>query len=132
MQITLINPDTLTRPSGFSYGTLVKGGRILFLAGQNGIYGQPPGTPPGDVVEQFRRSIDHLKTVCEAAGATLQNIVKINIYVKDVKGYKAHLKPIGEVYRSYFGRHYPAMTLVEVTDFFDEGALLEIDGIAVL
>lgn len=132
MQTTFINPVTLAKPSGFNYGALTSGGRILFLAGQNGIYGQPPGTPPGDVVEQFRRSIDNLKAVCEAAGTTLQNIVKMNIYVKDVKDYKAHLKPIGEVYRSYFGQHYPAMTLVEVTDFFDDGALIEIEGIAVL
>lgn len=132
MQTTFINPATLARPSGFSYGALVEGGRLLFLAGQNGIYGQPPGTPPGDVVEQFRRCLENMKIVCEAAGATLQNIVKMNIYVKNVKDYKAHLKPVGEVYRAYFGKHYPAMTLVEVTDYFDEGALLEIEGIAVL
>ena len=46
--------------------------------------------------------------------------------------YLANLKPIGLVYRSFFGRYYPAMTLVEVKSLFDDAALVEIEGLAVL
>jgi len=70
--------------------------------------------------------------VVEAAGGTLTDIVKLTIYVTDRQSYKSNLKPIGQAYRSFFGRYFPATTLVEVEGLFDDGALIEMDGFAVL
>jgi enamine deaminase RidA (YjgF/YER057c/UK114 family) len=58
--------------------------------------------------------------------------VRLTIYVTDKVAYRANLGPLGETYRSYFGRYYPAITLVEVKSLFDDEALVEIEAIAVI
>jgi enamine deaminase RidA (YjgF/YER057c/UK114 family) len=77
---------------------------------------------------------ENLRAVVTAAGGSMTDVVRLTIYVTDVPAYKAHLEPIGRVYREYFGRHYPAMTLVGVRDLFDaaDGCLIEIEATAVL
>ena len=64
----------------------------------------------------------------------MNDLVKLTLYVLDVSDYKAHIKEIGAVYREYFGKHFPAMTLVGARDLFDaaDGALIEIEGVAAL
>jgi enamine deaminase RidA (YjgF/YER057c/UK114 family) len=62
----------------------------------------------------------------------MTDIVKLNYYVLDVQDYLAKRKPLGAVYRTFFGRHFPAMTLVEVKGLYNDGALIEIDGVAAL
>jgi enamine deaminase RidA (YjgF/YER057c/UK114 family) len=132
MKKDILNPPSLPRPSGYSNGILTEGGRVLFLAGQTGMGPEGNIASPGDLVAQFAQALFNLKTVVEAAGGTLTDIVKLNLYVTDKAAYKANLKPIGEAYRSFFGRYYPAMTLVEVKGLFDDDALVEIEGIAVI
>jgi enamine deaminase RidA (YjgF/YER057c/UK114 family) len=67
-----------------------------------------------------------------AAGGEMTDITKLLIFVKDKNAYKANMKEIGKVYREFFGKYYPAMTLVEVSSLFEDEALLEIEGIAVI
>jgi len=132
MKKDMINPPSLARPSGYAHGVLVGGGRVLFLAGQTGMGPEGNIASPGDLVAQFAQALFNLRAVVEAAGGTMTDIVKLNLYVADKAAYKANLKPIGEAYRSFFGRYYPAMTLVEVRGLFDDDALVEIEGIAVI
>jgi enamine deaminase RidA (YjgF/YER057c/UK114 family) len=126
----IINPGSLPPPRGFSHGVLVRDGDLLFLAGQDGSDAQ--GRMAGDLVTQFRQALSNLRTVVEAAGGTLQDVVKLNIYVRDRRAYRDHLRPLGEVFRSFFGGYYPAIALFEVTGFFHEEALVEVEGIAVI
>jgi enamine deaminase RidA (YjgF/YER057c/UK114 family) len=128
----IVNPDSLARPSGFSHGIVTDGGRMLFLAGQPGVDATGKVASPGDLVAQFTQAIANLKTVVESAGGQPADIVKLTIYVLHRDDYKNNLKPIGRAYSAVFGRYYPATTLVEVRDLFDDDALIEIDGIAVL
>jgi len=132
--ITSIRPQTLPKPAGFSYGYEVTSGRLVFLAGQVAADAQGKIVGRGDLVAQFRQTCSNIQVVLNAAGGDMSDLVKLTIYVLDVAEYKKTLKAIGEVYREYFGRHYPAMTLVGVRDLFDatEGALIEIEGVAVL
>ncbi len=132
MEKKVLNPPSLAKPSGYSNGILTEGGRLLFLAGQTGMDGTGEIAAPGDLVAQFRQALANLKTVVEEAGGTVTDIVKLTIFVTDKAAYRANLKPIGEVYRSFFGRYYPAMTLVEVKSLFDDKALVEIEGLAVI
>jgi enamine deaminase RidA (YjgF/YER057c/UK114 family) len=132
MKKEILNPSSLPKPSGYAHGVLVKGGRVLFLAGQTGMGPDGGIASPGDIVAQFAQALFNLKRVVEGAGGTMTDIVKLNLYVADRAAYKANLKPIGEAYRSFFGRWYPAMTLVEVKSLFDDDALVEIEGIAVI
>lgn len=129
-----VNPPSLAKPVGFSHAFEVRGGRILFLAGQVARDGSGAVIGKGDLVAQFRQVCENLKALVEARGGTLQDIVKLTIYVLDKDDYKARAKAIGAVYREYFGRHFPAMTLAEVKDLYDadDGCAIEIEGIAAL
>ena len=132
--ITAVTPRTLPKPAGFSYGYEVKRGRLVYIAGQvarderNAVVGK------GDIVAQFRQVCRNIQTVMSAAGGDMTDIVKLTIYVLDAADYKAHLRDIGGVYREYFGKHFPAMTLVGVRDLFDaaDGCVIEIEGVAAL
>jgi enamine deaminase RidA (YjgF/YER057c/UK114 family) len=132
MEKTVINPLTLARPRGFSHGVLVSGGQILFLAGQTGSDAEGNIVAPGNLVAQYEQVLRNLKAVVEAAGGKMQDIVKINIFVRDRDDYLAHLKPLGLVHRSFFGDYYPTAALFEISRFFQDEALIEIEGIAVI
>ena len=128
----IINPNTLARPIGFNHGLLTSGGRILFLAGQTALDAEGRLLAPGDIVAQYRQVLANLQAVVEAAGGAVTDIVKMTIFVKDRDDYKAHLKELGLVHKEFFGSYYPATALLEVSRFFDDGVLVEIEGIAVL
>ena len=132
MDKTIINPSTLPRPCGFSHGILVTGGRLLFLAGQTGSDATGRIVAPGDLVAQYEQTLRNLKAVVEAAGGKMQDITQITIFIRDRDDYLAHLKPLGQVHRSFFGNYYPATALFEISRFFQDEALLEIEGLAVL
>ena len=129
---TIVNPPILARPRGFSHGILVPGGQLLFLAGQTGSDAEGNIMAPGDLVVQYEQVLHNLKAVVEAAGGKMQDIVKITIFVRDRDDYLAHLGPLGKVHRAFFGTYYPAAALFEISRFFQDEALIEIEGIAVL
>ena len=132
MEKTIINPPTLASAVGFSHGVLVTGGRLLFLAGQTGSNTEGQIVALGDLVAQYEQTLHNLQTVVESAGGKMQDITKLNIYILDRDDYLAHLKPLGIVHRSFFGAYYPAMALFEVSDFFQNETLVEIEGFAVI
>jgi enamine deaminase RidA (YjgF/YER057c/UK114 family) len=128
----IINPPNLARPRAFSHGILTTGGRLLFLGGQDATDAAGRIVAPGDLVAQFEQALHNLNAVVEAAGGDMRDIVKLTIFVRDRNAYLAHLKLLGTVFRSFFGDYYPAMALFEVGGFFQEDALIEIEGLAVL
>jgi enamine deaminase RidA (YjgF/YER057c/UK114 family) len=79
-----------------------------------------------------RGDLANVGTVIEARGGTLRDLVKVTFYVRDKADYRAKAKAIGQVYREMLGGHYPATTLVEIQALWDDDALIEIDGIAVV
>ncbi|HYO49975.1 MAG TPA: Rid family hydrolase [Chloroflexia bacterium] len=129
---SVITPSSLSRPVGFSHGILPTGGWLLFLAGQTALDAEGKVVARGDVVAQYRQVLSNLRAVVEQAGGEMQNIVKMTIFVQDRDDYKAHLKELGAVHKMFFGAYYPAAALLEVSRFFDDGVMVEIEGIAVL
>ena len=132
MEKTIINPPSLARPSGFNHGIVVTGGRLLFLAGQTASDKEGRIVAPGDLVAQYTQVLRNLQTVIEAAGGTMQDIVKITIFVSDRDDYRANLPALGKAHRAFFGNYYPAAALLEISRFFQDAALIEIEGLAVL
>ncbi|HUY19111.1 MAG TPA: RidA family protein [Candidatus Binataceae bacterium] len=132
MEKQLINPPSLPPPRGFNHGILVNGGRTLFMAGQDASGADGKIVAPGDLVAQFEQVMRNLKAVAEAGGGAVTDIVKLTIFVASRQDYLGRLKDIGRVFRSYFGGYYPAMALFEVGGFFQDDALVEIEGIAVI
>ncbi|HEV8191780.1 MAG TPA: RidA family protein [Ktedonobacterales bacterium] len=128
----IINPSKLAQPRGFSHGIATTGGKLLFLAGQDAGDASGRIVAPNDLVVQCEQVLSNLQAVLRAAGGEMTDIVKLNVYVRDRDLYREQLKPLGELFRSYFGRYYPAMALFEVTGLFQDDALIEMEGFAVL
>jgi enamine deaminase RidA (YjgF/YER057c/UK114 family) len=129
---TIVTPPGLQPPRGFNHGIVVEGGRLLFLAGQDASGADGLIVAPGDLVGQFDQVLQNLRAVVETAGGTMTDVAKINIYVLDRDEYMVRRPALGDVYRRYFGKHYPAMALFEVSRLYNDGALIEIEGLAVL
>jgi enamine deaminase RidA (YjgF/YER057c/UK114 family) len=129
-----INPPSLMKPVGYSHAWEVARGRIVFIAGQVAKNGASQLVGKGDLVAQFRQVCENLRTVVTAAGGQMTDIVKLTLYVIDVDDYKQRGREIGGVYREYFGKHFPAMTMVGARDLYDreDGCLIEIEGMAVI
>lgn len=132
MEKELINPPELAQPIGFNHGILVTGGRLLFLAGQDGSDAEAHIVAPGDIVGQYEQILRNFKSVVLVAGGAMQDIVKLNIFVRDRDDYLAHLRELGKIHKTYFGSYYPTMALFEIKRFFKDEALIEIEGMAVI
>jgi enamine deaminase RidA (YjgF/YER057c/UK114 family) len=132
MAFTLINPDSLGVPSGYSHG-LVAGahGKLLFIAGQIA-WNEQQKIVSDDFVEQFDRALANVVTVLSAAGGKPEHIVRLVIYVTDKIAYRERTSEVGERYRKHLGKHFPAMVLVQVAGLLDDAAKVEIEGMAVL
>jgi len=125
-----VNPASLAQPRGYSNGVAYESGRsVVFLSGQ--IAWDASGRIVSDRFdEQFDQALANLIAVVADAGGSPESIGKLTIYVLDCAEYIAARKAIGEHYRRRMGRHYPAMTLVEVRALVEPGARVEIEGIA--
>jgi enamine deaminase RidA (YjgF/YER057c/UK114 family) len=127
-----INPKSLGRPRGYSNGQLTaQGARLLFIAGQIG-WDEEQRLVSDDFVEQFERALRNLLAVVLEAGGAPGGVARLVVYVTDKREYAARTREVGERWRSLMGRHFPAMTLVEVKSLLEDGAKVEIEGIAVL
>ena len=132
MSFTFINPESLGVPSGYSNGVLADaGGRLLFIAGQVA-WDQNHQIVSDDMVEQFDRALANVIAIVTEAGGHPHQIARLILYVTDKDEYRARMKDIGERYRARMGKHFPAMVLVEVKSLLEDGAKIEIEGIAVL
>ncbi len=129
---SIINPASLVAPIGYSHAIASTGGKTIYLAGQVSFDATGKIIHKDDLVKQFDQALRNLKAVMREAGGKMTDIVKLNIFVKDKNDYASKMKEIGKIYILYFGKYFPAMTLVEVSSLFEDDALLEIEGIAVV
>ncbi|MEW6281771.1 MAG: RidA family protein [Candidatus Eremiobacterota bacterium] len=130
--LTVLNPETLGAPRGYSNGILAPaGGRILFVAGQIG-WDREGRIVSEDFAAQFDRALANVLEVVRAAGGQPENVGRMTLYVADRHEYNAALRQVGEAYRRHMGRHYPAMALLEVKALLEPGAKVEIEATAVI
>jgi len=109
----------------------IKAGDWVFASGQLGLVA-PGKLAEGGIAAETRQVCENLKAVLVSRAGQMNDIVKMTIYVLSKSEYKTRARDIGAVYRDYFGRHYPAMTLVEVKGLYDDECLIEIEAIAVV
>ncbi len=127
-----INPSELGTPRGWTNGLLAPArSRILFVAGQTATDAAGRVTD-AEFVAQFDAALAKVMTVVRSAGGRPEDVARMTVYVSDLDAYRDSRKALAEVWRGRMGRHYPAMTLVEVRRLVDEGAMVEIDAVAVL
>ena len=125
-----ILPAGWPRPKGYANGVVAQG-RMLFIAGMIGWDAQGR-FPSDDFAAQARQALQNIADVLRDAGGKPEHIVRMTWYVTDKREYLAAYKNIGKVYRELMGRHYPAMTAVEVTALVEDDAKVEIEATAVI
>jgi enamine deaminase RidA (YjgF/YER057c/UK114 family) len=104
---------------------------MVFVAGQVGWDGDE-AFRADDLVGQVRQALANVLAVLAQAGAGPEHIVRMNWYLADAAEYNAHLAEIGAVYKELVGRHFPAMTALQVAGFVEKGAKVEIEVTAVV
>lgn len=131
MSTERVNPAELSPPTGFSHAVVATGTRVVFLAGQTALDGD--GKVVGETLEeQFERALGNLLTALEAAGGTPSDLARVTVYATDVADYRVRAPQLGRIWRRLAGRDYPAMAVIGVVRLWDEQALVELDGFAVL
>jgi enamine deaminase RidA (YjgF/YER057c/UK114 family) len=127
-QTRFINPQALSRPPGYTHVVEVTApGRIVYIAGQLGV--DRDGKVVGDFRRQAVQTFENLKTALAAVGAQFQHVVKLNNYLVD----RAHLPTFREVRDGYLAENdRPASTTIAISGLAREGALIEIEAVAVL
>ena len=127
-----INPQELGAPKGYSNGALMPpGSSLLFVAGQIG-WNSDQKIVSAEFLDQFDQALRNVVAVVEGAGGRVEHLGRLTLYVTDKSEYLADLQGLGEVYRRIMGRHYPAMTLVEVQALLEPGAKVEIEATAAI
>lgn len=125
----VIRPEGWARPSGSSDGMLASG-RFLAVAGQIGR--RRDGELASGLLAQLEQALANVVEVVGAAGGRFEHVVSMTIYVTNLAAYARARPELREVWRRRAGAHYPAMTLVQVSGLVDEGAVVEVQALAVL
>lgn len=125
-----VNPPELAAPRGFSHA-VVGHGTVVFLAGQTAldVQGRIVGA---DVVTQFEQALSNLLTALRAAGGRPDQLASLTVYATDLAGYRSRAADIGAVWRRLAGTDYPAMAGIGVARLWDDQALVEVQGFAVV
>ncbi|HAT6976756.1 TPA: RidA family protein [Legionella pneumophila] len=110
-----------------TYSQAIRSGEIVFLSGQIPLDPETMQICSDDIKLQITQVLENLSAVCEAAGGSLANIVKLNVYLTDL----SHFPLINEAMSRYFLEPYPARAAIEVSAL-PRGAKVEMDGILVL
>ena len=131
MTLERVNPSSLPAPSGFSHAVTARGGSLVFLAGQTALDADGR-IVAGGIVVQFEKALANLLEALEGAGGRPEHLAKLTIFAVDPEDYRAHAREIGAVWQQLAGRDYPAMALIGIVRLWDEPALVELEGIAVL
>lgn len=130
MSITPLQPPGWTQPRGYANGVAARGA-LVFVGGQIGWNGQQQ-FDSDDFIAQTKQALLNVREVLACAGAGPEHMVRMTWYVVDRDEYSARLAELGAVYREVMGKHFPAMTCVEVSRLVEPRAKIEIEVTAVV
>jgi len=127
---TFLNPRGWKPAKGFSNGVVAEG-RTIFLAGQVG-WNAEHLFESKDFVAQARQALANIVTLISEAGGRAEHITRLTWFVLDKQEYLSRLRDLGEAYRSVMGKHFPAMTLIQIGALVEDEAKVEIEATAVV
>ena len=126
----LLQPPGWASPRGYANGVAASG-RMVFIGGQIG-WNASCVLVAGDFVGQARQALANVIAILAEAGGRPEHIARMTWYVVDKREYLDSYRALGDAYRVTIGRHFPAMTAVEVSALMEEGARVEIEATAVI
>jgi len=126
----LLHPKGWAPTGGFSNGVAAEG-RQIFIAGQVA-WNARQEIVDDDFVAQVEQALRNIVDILGEAGARPEHLVRLTWYITDKREYLARSSEVGQAYRRVVGRHFPAMTLVQVAALLDDRAKVEIEATAVV
>lgn len=126
----ILQPEGWAPPKGYSNGVAARG-TVIFVGGQIG-WNARQQFESDDFVVQTRTALANVVAVLAAAGAQPRHITRMTWYVTDKAEYVRNYKGVGTAYREIIGRHFPAMTAIEVKALIEDRAKVEIEATAVV
>jgi len=128
-----ILPQGWTRPRGFSHAVVARGATQVRIAGQIGVVrGEPTVAANADMGTQWAVALANVVTVLRAAGGQPEHLIMLRAYVTDIGEFNRAGAAVGKAWSESLGKHFPAMTLVQVSALIDPAAKVEIEGEALL
>ena len=124
-------PQGWAPPIGYANGVAVATGRIVFIAGQVGWDAQQQ-VHSADLVPQFEQALTNVLAVLAAAGGRPEHICRMTAYCCDKPAYLAARPALGRIWRTLMGKHFPAMSMIFVSDLLDHPAKIELEATAVV
>jgi enamine deaminase RidA (YjgF/YER057c/UK114 family) len=128
--LEILQPDGWPRPKGYSNGVVAQG-RQIFVAGQIG-WDTQGRFASADLAGQVKQALLNITAVLAETNAKPEHIVRLTWFVTSREEYHAHLQEIGAAYRAVMGKHFPAMSVVQVVALMEREAKVEIEATAVL
>ncbi len=126
----VIHPEGWKPAKGYANAVIAEG-RMMFIAGQIGWNAQQV-FETDDFVGQVEQALRNIRTILEQGGGKVEHLVRLTWFVDDKRAYLDNQNAIGLVYRDVIGRHFPAMSVVEVQSLLEDQAKVEIEATAVL
>jgi enamine deaminase RidA (YjgF/YER057c/UK114 family) len=126
----LLHPKSWAPTKGFSNGVAAEG-RQVFVAGQVG-WNARQQIVDDDFVAQVEQALRNIVDILAEADALPEHLVRLTWYITDKREYVARSREVGQAYRRVVGRHFPAMTLVQVAALLDDRARVEIEATALV
>jgi enamine deaminase RidA (YjgF/YER057c/UK114 family) len=124
-------PEGWAPPIGYANGIEVDAGRLVFIAGQVGWDAQQKFASE-DLAAQFEQALANVVTVLAEAGGAPHHICRMTAYCCDKPAYLAARSQLGAIWKRQMGRHYPAMSMIFVSDLLDHPGKIELEATAVL
>ena len=129
MHNTLL-PEGWPRPKGYANGIVASGQSMIFCGGQIG-WNSEEQFVAQDFLGQLEQALKNVLAVLQSAGAGPEHMTRMTWYIVDRQQYLDNLREVGRIYREIMGKHFPAMSVVEVSALIESEALVEIEVTAV-
>jgi len=127
----ILHPEGWAPPIGYSNGISVPAGRIVFVAGQVG-WNAEQTFDSAELAPQFDQALSNVLAVLAEAGGTAEHICRMTAYCTDRAEYLAARGELGRIWKRHMGRHFPAMSMIFVSDLLDHPGKIELEATAVI
>lgn len=127
----ILHPEGWDAPIGYANGIAVPAGRIVFVAGQVG-WDAEQVFRSEELAPQFEQALRNVLAVLAEAGGGPEHICRMTSYCTDKPAYLAARPQLGAIWRAQMGRHFPAMSMIFVSELLDSPGMIELEATAVL
>lgn len=131
MSMQILHPPGWLPPVGYANGISVAAGRVVFIAGQVG-WDADQRFQSAQLVPQFEQALKNILAILAEAGGAPHHICRLTAFCIDKPAYLAGRRELGRIWKSLFGNHYPAMSMIFVADLLDTPAKIELEATAVI